>query len=470
MQCTVESFHFWPILAPDFRLLNASGLHAPLTPRIVTRCVLSDGSVGWGEVPCNTGVIRVLRAVLPEVVGTGTSVEETQKTLEQVAARSRTLSAEFALQDERGSATFDRGVTNHVRAGVQMALHAAIAQRMGVPLCDLLGGENGRRRGAVRFNLYLFFLADTAGSGLDYSYLKPKAAKTEFEAWRESVVMDAASAVRLAKAGVAELMPGVKLVKWKLGVLDPQTELAIMLAVAEALGPEVQLVPDPNAVWDNETAIAFIRELKRAIGDQLPYFEDPVAGRDNMAIVHRETGVPLATNMCAANFEQHEDAVKKRAIQITLGGDCHYIGGSDEAVRLSRWCSANGISFAQHSNTHLGISHAHTVQMGAAADSHDWPFDSHYFPWQADYDPIVRVPIPLEFGGICRVPERPGLGVDVNFDGVMQLHELYLEANRNGRAYQNRDDGPVADVVFGGWVRPQNRTEKWFLAGVPKAI
>jgi len=447
-----------------------SGLHAPLTPRIVTRCLLSDGSVGWGEVPCNTGVIRVLRAVLPEVVGSGISVEETKTTLELVAARSRTLSAQFALQDERGSATFDRGVTNHVRAGVQMALHSAIAQGMGVPLCDLLGGENGRKRDEVRFNLYLFFLADTAGSGLDYSYLKPKAYRSEFEALRESVVLDAASAVRLAKAGVAELMPGVKLVKWKLGVLDPQAELAVMLAVAAALGPEVQIVPDPNAAWDNETAIGFIRELKEAIGDQLPYFEDPVAGRDNMAIVHRETGVLLATNMCAANFEQHEDAVRKQAIQITLGGDCHYIGGSDEAVRLSRWCAGNGISFAQHSNTHLGISHAHTVQMGAAAETHDWPFDSHYFPWQADYDPVVSAGIPVEFGGICRVPERPGLGVDVNFDGVMQLHEVYLAANRHGRAYQNRDDGPVAEVVYGGWTRPQSRVEKWFLAGVPPAV
>lgn len=467
MPCTVESFQFWPVLAPDFRLLNVSGLHAPLTPRVVTRCNLSDGSVGWGEIPCNTGVIRVLDTLLPELVGTGISVEESARMLEGVVVRSRELSAQLALSDERGSATFDRGVTNHVRAGVQMALHAAISQRMGVPLCDLLSGGNGRKRNEVRFNLYLFFLADTAASGLDYSYLKPAVPGSEFEALRESVVMDAVSAVRLAKAGLADLMPGVKLVKWKLGVLDPAAELAVMLAVAEALGPGVQIVPDPNAAWDNDTAIAIIRELKDRIGDQLPYFEDPVAGRDNMATVHRETGVPLATNMCAANFEQHEDAVQKKSIQITLGGDCHYIGGSDEAVRLSRWCPTKGIGFAQHSNTHLGISHAHTVQMGAAADTHDWPFDSHYFPWQADYDPIVSSPMPLEAGGVCRVPERPGLGVEVNFDGVMQLHELYLSANRNGRAYQNRDDGPVADLVYGGWVRPQNRTQKWFLAGVP---
>jgi glucarate dehydratase len=303
---------------------------------------------------------------------------------------------------------------------------------------------------------------------LDYSYLKPASPQNEFQALRKSAILDPDSVVRFAKAGVATLMPGVKLVKWKLGALDPEAELEAMLALAQALGPDIQLVPDPNAAWDNETAIGFIRRLKDAIGAQLPYFEDPVPGIDNMAIVHRETGVPLATNMCAATFEQHEDAVKKQAIQITLGGDCHYIGGSDEAVRLSRWCTTNGIGFAQHSNTQLGISHAHTVHMGAAADSHHWPFDSHYFPWQADYDPIVRNPILPEHGGLCRIPDRPGLGVDVSMDGVRQLHELYLLANRNGRSYQNRDDGPSADLVYGGWVRAQNRPQKWFTAGVPQ--
>jgi hypothetical protein len=46
------------------------------------------------------------------------------------------------------------------------------------------------------------------------------------------------------------------------------------------------------------------------------------------------------------------------------------------------------------------------------------------------------------------------------------LHEEYLKGNRNGRAYQNRDDGPPAEVVYGGWMRPQTRAKKWFLAGV----
>jgi hypothetical protein len=44
---------------------------------------------------------------------------------------------------------------------------------------------------------------------------------------------------------------------------------------------------------------------------------------------------------------------------------------------------------------------------------------------------------------------------------------LYLAANRHGRAYQNRDDGPAAEVVYGGWVRPQQRANRWFLAGTP---
>jgi glucarate dehydratase len=464
MPIQIDKFEFWPILVPDFPLLNMSGLHAPMTPRIITRCTLSDGSEGFGEIPCNTGVIRVMEALLPQLRGVG--IDEAAGRLDWVVAESKRLAAEFALADERGSASFDRGVTNHTRAGIQMALYAALAAHRNVPLCDVLGGENGRRRSEVRFNMYLFYLAATEGSGLDYSFLKPREPRGEFEALRAKPLLDADGVVRLALAGLAERMPGVGLVKWKLGVLDPEAELECMIALARAVGPGVQVVPDPNAAWDVETAVGVIRRLKEAIGEQLPYFEDPVAGLDAMAEVHRATGVPLATNMWAPNFAAHEEAARKGAIQITLGGDCHYIGGSDEAVRLSAWCAGNGMGFGQHSNTHLGISNAHTVHMGAAAAVHEWPFDSHYWPWQADYDPTVKWNLELEPGGVCRVPERAGLGIEVDFDGVLGLHEAYLQCNRNGRAYQNRDDGPVAEVVYGGWARPGARAQKWFLAGV----
>jgi glucarate dehydratase len=104
--------------------------------------------------------------------------------------------------------------------------------------------------------------------------------------------------------------------------------------------------------------------------------------------------------------------------------------------------------------------------MGAAAAVHEWPFDSHYWPWQVDYDRTVKRNMVMEHGGVSRVPDRPGLGIDVDMDGVLALHEEYLKCNRNGRAYQNRDDGPPAEVVYGGWTRPQARARKWFLAGV----
>lgn len=464
MPTKIDKFEFWPILIPDFALLNMSGLHAPMTPRIITKCTLADGAEGYGEIPCNTGIIRVMGTLLPQLVGLG--VEEALGRLDWVVAESKRLAAEFALADERGSASFDRGVTNHTRAGIQMALASAFAMHKGLPLCDLLGGANGRKRSDVRFNTYLFYLAATDGCGLDYSYLKPREPQGEFAKMRTVPVLDADAVVRFAQAALAERMPGVGLVKWKLGVLDPEAELECMIALARALGPGIQVVPDPNAAWDVPTAIGVIQRLKEAIGDQLPYFEDPVAGLDAMAEVHRATGVPLATNMWAPNFEAHEEAARKGAIQITLGGDCHYIGGSDEAVRLSAWCAANGMGFGQHSNTHLAISNAHTVHMGAAAAVHEWPFDSHYWPWQVDYDRTVKRNMVMEHGGVCRVPDRPGLGIDVDMDGVLALHEEYLKCNRNGRAYQNRDDGPPAEVVYGGWTRPQARARKWFLAGV----
>ena len=73
--------------------------------------------------------------------------------------------------------------------------------------------------------MYLFYLSDTDGSGLDYSYGKPRAPRGNFEALRARPLLDAEAVVRFAQAGLAERMPGVELVKWKLGVLDPEAEL-----------------------------------------------------------------------------------------------------------------------------------------------------------------------------------------------------------------------------------------------------
>ena len=59
-----------------------------------------------------------------------------------------------------------------------------------------------------------------------------------------------------------------------------------------------------------------------------------------------------------------------------------------------------------------------------------------------------------------------GLGVALGMDGVVAGPEQYVCGDRNGGAYQNGDDGPPAEVVFGGWARPQTRAKKWFTAGV----
>ncbi len=465
----ISGFSYWGILLEDSPLLNKSGLHGPFTPRLIARCTLSDGSIGWSEVPCNRGVLAVLEQLLSLIVGTKATVRDVQALLKTVVVKSSDLAKQLGLTDERGSATFDKGVTNHLRAAIQMAAYDAMARSQGIPLADLLGGSKGRQRSEVSFNAYLFWVGNVAGSGLHYQETPQHVWDNPLAKIRDQPVLDIPSLVNLAKVFHQHVMPGSTLTKLKAGVLDPSTEATAIIAMDTAFNQTMRFVPDPNGAWDVPTAVRITKYLKERLGDRLPYVEDLVNGQKAMAEVYAQTGVPQATNMCAANIKEHETAVSSKAIQITLGGDPHYMGGSDLAVELSFLCRDKwGIKFAQHSNTHGEISALHTLHMGAAAATHDFPFDTHY-PWQMGRG-ILPQPLTFKEGGIMEISKAPGIGVDIDLDRLMILHERLLKANSSSRSLTDRDDGPPADMVYGGWARPDKRKFQWFFAGVQDSL
>jgi hypothetical protein len=61
------------------------------------------------------------------------------------------------------------------------------------------------------------------------------------------------------------------------------------------------------------------------LGPLIEYYEDPVAGLDGMAQLHRETGLPLATNMVVISFDGFRESIKRNSVQIVLS-DHHYWG------------------------------------------------------------------------------------------------------------------------------------------------
>lgn len=90
--------------------------------------------------------------------------------------------------------------------------------------------------------------------------------------------------------------------------------------------------------------------LCKGLGDVLTYAEDPCgaeqgfSGREVMAEFRRATGLPVATNMIAANWREMGHAVMLNAVDIPLA-DPHFWTLSG-AVRVAQLCDDWGLTGA----------------------------------------------------------------------------------------------------------------------------
>jgi glucarate dehydratase len=205
-----------------------------------------------------------------------------------------------------------------------------------------------------------------------------------------------------------------------------------------AFGADVPLRIDPNAVWEVDTAIKYGEMLKGVI----EYLEDPVRGQENMAIVGKTLGIPLATNMCTTSFEDIPNSIRLHSEDIILS-DHHFWGGLHASMGLAAICSTFGRDLSMHSNSHLGISLAAMVHLGAALPNLRYALDTHY-PWQSD-EVIVGGRIQFEEGSV-RVPEGPGLGVELDRAALAKLHKNYLDCGLT-----KRDDEIEMQKIQPGW-------------------
>jgi glucarate dehydratase len=286
----------------------------------------------------------------------------------------------------------------------EVACLDAQGRELGRPVSDLLGG---RVREEVPFSAYLFYKwAGHPGHPDD--------------GWGDGVTPD--EMVRQARRMVDDY--GFTAIKLKGGVFEPRHEVETIRALAEAF-PDHRLRIDPNGAWTVDTSVQVAKELDGV----LEYLEDPTPGIDGMAEVARQTDIPLATNMCVIAFEHLAPAVRADAVQVVLS-DHHLWGGLRRSALLGGICDTFGMGLSMHSNSHLGISLAAMTHLASATETLTYACDTHY-PWKTEE--VVK-PGVLEFrDGSVRVPDGPGLGVELDEDALGALHEQYLRCGIRGR-------------------------------------
>jgi glucarate dehydratase len=425
----VTALEVIPVAGRDSMLLNLSGAHGPFFTRNVVLLTDNEGHVGVGEVPGGEKIRQTLEDARDLVVGR--AIGACNDILQSVRAQ-------FADRDSggRGKQTFDLRVTIHAVTALEAALLDLLGQHLGLPVAALLG--EGRQRDHVETLGYLFYVGDRRKTDLPYD--DGAGGASEWHRLRCQPALTAEAVVRLAEA--AHDLYGFADFKLKGGVQRGEDEAAAVSALA-ARFPLARVTIDPNGAWSLDEAIRLCKPLRSV----LAYAEDPCgaeagfSGREIMAEFRRATGLPTATNMIATDWRQLAHALRLNAVDIPLA-DPHFwtLQGS---VRVAQTCRDNGLTWGSHSNNHFDVSLAMFTHVAAAAPGMVTAIDTHWI-WQ-DGQRLTQEPLRI-VGGKIAVPDRPGLGIEIDRAALAAAHELYKKHGLGAR-----DDAVAMQYLIPGW-------------------
>ncbi|REE03668.1 enolase C-terminal domain-like protein [Citricoccus muralis] len=428
-QPTIAGVEVVPVAGHDSMLLNLSGAHGPFFTRNIAIVTDSEGRTGLGEVPGGEKIRSTIEEAGRLIAG---------KPVARFRSLLRGIATAFADRDAggRGLQTFDLRTTVHAVTAIESALLDLHGQFLGVPVAELLG--DGQQRDAVPMLGYLFYVGDPDST--DLPYLRESDGADDWGRVRREEAMTPEAVVRLAEAAQARY--GFQDFKLKGGVQSGDLEVDAVTALKERF-PDARITLDPNGGWLLEEAIRLGRRMQGVVA----YAEDPCgaegrfSGREVMAEFRRATGLQTATNMIATDWREMAHAIRTNAVDIPLA-DPHFwtMSGS---VRVAQLCHEFGLTWGSHSNNHFDISLAMFTHAGAAAPGEITALDTHWI-WQ-DGQGLTTAPLKIS-GGEIRVPDAPGLGLELDRERLAEAHELYLE---NGLGA--RDDAASMQFLIPGW-------------------
>jgi glucarate dehydratase len=419
-----------PIAGYDSMLLNLSGAHSPFFTRNVVILKDNTGHTGISEVPGGELIRQVLEEsktlVINKPIGTYNNI------LTEVRKR-------FSDRDSggRGLQTFDLRIAIHAITAIETALLDLLGQFLGVPVAALLG--TGLQRQKVEMLGYMFYIGDRTKT--DLPYLVASNEKDDWLRLRSEKALTPEAIVKLAEA--AHQRYGFKDFKLKGGVMRGDQEMDAVVALADCF-TDARITLDPNGAWSLDEAVKLCKN-KHGV---LAYVEDPCgaengySGREIMAEFRRASGLPTATNMIATDWRQLGHSIQLHAVDIPLA-DPHF-WTMQGAVRVAQICHEWGLTWGSHSNNHFDISLAMIVHAGAAAPGKITALDTHWI-WQEGQERLTKEPLKIT-GGMIAVPDKPGLGIEIDMDQIEKANKLYMEKRLGAR-----DDSLAMQYLIPGW-------------------
>lgn len=206
------------------------------------------------------------------------------------------------------------------------------------------------------------------------------------------------------------LPPGYQTMPWNAAVREAEARVE---AVRMAVGDDIDIGLDPHArIFEPVRAL----ELCQALKPYHPFFiEEPLRPEnyEAMAKLSQHTDVPLATGEMLYTRYEFRDLISLQAVDIIQPDIC-LTGGLWEVKKIAAMAEASYISVAPH-NPCGPVATA--VNVHFAASTQNFLVLEYHPDDESPRRDLVDEPMKL-VDGYLELPERPGLGLDLNEEAL----------------------------------------------------
>lgn len=270
-----------------------------------------------------------------------------------------------------------RGLTVSAMSGVDTALWDLLGKSLGVPVMQLLGG-------AVREKMPAY-----ASGG-----------------WADSKGIGEQLLSYTAK--------GFNAVKMRVGSMDDTVDYSVerVKAARAALGPDIKIMTDAHGTFSVPEAKRFCKAVEDY---NLYWFEEPISpdNKKGTKMVRESTFIPIAAGESEYTRFDIRDLIDLQAIDV-VQPDAAIIGGITEAARVASLASTYQLELAPHcwGSAFSFMAGVNLAFASPSATIIEFSLGGNPMMFELVNEKIEAI------DGMIYKPDRPGLGLTVNWDFV----------------------------------------------------
>ncbi len=358
-----------------------------------------DAEGGWSlEVAAEETMQTLVEVVTDEgLVGIGSVYTSYSLTEAALRLLRSWLIGEMAIEPERVTeklhqSTFWQGrggAVTHAISGIDMALWDLLGKVSGQPVARLLGGYY-----RDRIKPYGSILFEEPGR------------------LRDKLLSVLARGFRAIKLGWGPF-----------GRVDRKTDELLVRTARETVGPDVELMVDAGGseeFWPH--SLKWALATAHMLADYgVVWFEEALPPDDieDYIALRAASPVLIAAGEVLTRRQSFIPWIEKRALDI-VQPDCSKVGGLSEARRIGWMAYDHNILLVPHGwNNAVGL--AADLHLIAALPAARWV---EYLTPSPYIDDIIKTPFRLDADGMLPVPTAPGLGIELDPEGIAKYSRL----------------------------------------------